>query len=328
MSNIKELIENVEITFNEEIKKAKADYVERINAIDEFYKMPDIVFQLGGGSPSILANGALEEARKVQSQCGRNMEKALDSILKEMESYKGKTEKAGDILLLSDKLKGWILRFEELNIPASKHTASERYLVNKDYRDALSKWEKYCESDPIVRHEVIKQRKQEYTIELDDLKRKQNELNQEYHTAESELHDRQERYESDVEAIINETKQKMAEIDSTLEREEKDLELKEDLLRDLNSKLMRLGLFAVSEKKATKQSIIATEDGIRDIRERLKLLEREKVESQNSKNARIKSIDSSIESLKNRMTNASKRLNDLEEPIKKLETTIADLVID
>ena len=322
-TNINELITSVDRTFAQEIKKAQEDYKERIEAIDSIYDMPDIIIQAGGVSRKALAEGGLGEARKACSSSARKMKNALDNVLKEMKTFKGKPDNAADIIKLTEKLEEWVNDFSKLEIPASKHTKAESYSVESKYVNALKEWKDYCENDPIIKNAEKERKKAECIAALENDQRKLASLKMDFEKAETEYSEKKASYESDVETVIEDVKKKSVEIDGLIENKETELEEKEDELRQYNSKLSSLGLFGFSEKKRLKLDISNTETAIQGIRQQISDLQKNKEDNMKCKDVRINGLDSVIESLKNKIERLSGEIDALEFSIKKSEELLA-----
>ena len=322
MADVNALIASVDKIFDTEIKKAQKDFKERVEAIDSIYDMPDAIISLGGVPRSRLAQGAVDEARKVRRECANNMEKAVDKALKEMDSLKGKPENGSAIIRLTERLEDWIIRFKDLKIPASKHTSADSCSAGSKYETALKKWQDYCRNDPIIKKAKLFEQKDKVEKEIKVLSEEKVNLEEAIPRKKAELEDRKSNETKYEEEVKKQVKAEVDELDTKIRRAKQDVSDKGYEVSDLQQQLYKAGLFAMSKKKELKAQIEAKTGPIEEAKKVVASLERDRKTTEESLSGRISDLKTKVLSLGKEIADDSGKLADV---TKKLNSKLSEL---
>lgn len=308
MADVSSLIASVDKTFDTEIKKAKKDFKERIDAINGIYDMPDAIISLGGVSRSSLAQGGLGEARKVRRECAANMEKAVDKALKEMDSLKGKPENGSAIIRLTERLEDWIIRFKDLEIPASKHTSAEGYSAGSKYETALKKWQDFCKNDPLMKKAKLYDRKAALEKDVKALREKKLDIEEALPRKQAELDDRKNNGSKYEDEVREQVQSELDDLDTKIRRAKQDVSDKEFEVADLQQQLSKAGLFAMGKKKELRAQIESKAAPVEEAKKVVANLEKDRKNTEDSLLGRLSDLKTKILSLGNEIADDSNEL--------------------
>ena len=243
----------------------------------------------------------------------------LDKIIKEK-----KESNYDSVVHLINKMNEWKNLYPTLSIIKPEYGWEFHVKLTEKVKSLIRACEDEYLNDPIIKKEEYRRRKDEYLSNNERDKKRIAQIQDELKNTETELSSKKDSFDSDVEFIINDIKNKTVGLDHAIEEKESELEQKEDKLRLLNNELDGLGIFAISKKKNLKSEIASADENVRYTRNQLLYLEKEKENTINSKDIRINGLNSYIESLNKKIKDLTSEKSMLEENVKKTEQLIAE----
>lgn len=82
--DIEQFANGISSAITDAVAIAKNDYKQRLEAIESFYTMPDVIIQAGGVSRANLAKGAEGEMQRVQGEQNRAIETEIKKVDKKL----------------------------------------------------------------------------------------------------------------------------------------------------------------------------------------------------------------------------------------------------
>lgn len=309
---------NIDKVFEDAAKIVKADAKERLEAIENFYKMPYELMSLSGTNADALRDGAVKEMKRVQNE----QKSRVDHELKELDSLLNGLIQNDENLLkvveLTELMETWITKYDKLTILKGRHSDEIKCSASANIIQILNKWKKYCTTEPKIKNAKLYAEKAMLINKIEELNQLIVDNNRIYANLTNELEDRTKNeckyydemkatYDKDVEQAENELR---------IATEDKaDLELQ---LKSLKHELESSGVFAFSKKKDLKIKIEKFENN--EIVNAKKLVDK----LQSSLNELKSGFESRKEELENRKDKIAEQKKCIEEVLAKTQKELDD----
>jgi len=323
--DIEQFANGISSAITDAVAIAKNDYKQRLEAIESFYTMPDVIIQAGGVSRANLAKGAEGEMQRVQGEQNRAIEAEIKKVDKKLSSLRGNPERTADIVYLTGKLAEWNKRSEEIAIPKGPHSSAHTVSATKSMIDIQEKWEKFCQTDPTIQKAALYEQKAKLDQEISVISTEIAELEKKIPCLNKELDDRNTngaKYEQQVKAEVSE---EVESISIQLRHAEEDVTDLENQEKSIQTQLTSSGFFAFGKKKELKAQLEKLATDISDAKSKASEIEKKKKATADSLPLRINGLKEKITQLTEEISRSEQLLAADKKKLSEMQTELVEV---
>ena len=323
--DIEQFANGISSAITDAVAVAKKDYKERLEAIESINTMPDMIIQAGGVSRANLIKGAEGEMQRVQGEQNRVIEAEIKKVDNKLSSLRGIPERTADIVYLTGKLAEWNKRSEEIAIPKGPHSSAHTVSATKPMLDIQDKWEKFCQTDPIIQKATLYERKAKLDQEISVISTEIADLEKKIPCLKEELDDRNTngaKYEQQVKAEVSE---EVEAISIELRHAEEDVTDLENQEKSIRTQLSSSGFFAFGKKKELKAQLEKLATDISDAKSKASEIEKKKKAKEESLPLRINGLKDKTTQLTEEITRSEQTLETDRKKLSEMQTELIEV---
>ena len=323
--DIQAFADGIDSAIKNAINVATSDYEKRFEAIEGIVKMPDAVMQLTGSSRDQLIRGAEGEMQRVQKEQCNAIEAQIQNVESKLSSLKGNATSAADIKYLTEKLSGWIKKFDDVSVPNGPHSRAFPVSATTGASKILEKWEKFCDTDPTIKKAALYEEKARLENEINSLSERISGIEKSIPALKAEYDDRTNNSAKFEQQVRNEVENEVERIATELRHAEEDLEDLEKNRKSVVTQLESTGLFAFGKKKELKIQLEKMEIDIASAKSKVQEIERKKQSVEQSLGDRIADLAKKVDQLRNDIESEEANLERSKEQLSQKQKELADV---